>query len=117
MEKYSAPVQLYSPVPEQGAAIVSIEAVTPTRVKEYISSAPIVGFGYPVHCSDLPQPMKDFMGSLPPQQGKAAFVFCTQWLWSGDQAHLANQTFYYAKRMLIIFVVCVNDSVLIKTHL
>lgn len=66
--------------------ILSIEAVSLESTKEYIANNDLIGFGYPVHCSDLPQPMKDFIERLPLQQAKAAFIFCTQWLWSGDGA-------------------------------
>ena len=46
----------------------------------------MAGFGYPIYGSDLPQSMKRFIEKLEPVQKKAAFVFCTQWQWSGDGA-------------------------------
>jgi len=64
----------------------SIENLSPERTVALIEESSLVGFGYPVHGSDLPQPMKEFMMALPQSQGKQALVFCTQWLWSGDGA-------------------------------
>ena len=66
----------------------SIEAVTPVKAAALIEESSLVGFGYPIHGSDLPQPMKEFIEALPQYPGKDALVFCTQWLWSGDGAYL-----------------------------
>ncbi len=68
------------------ARAYSIETLTVEEAARLIKGASIAGFGYPVHGSDLPLPMKDFITGLPPSPGKKAFVFCTQWLWSGDGA-------------------------------
>ncbi len=70
------------------AKAYSIEAISPDDAKLLINEADIVGFGYPIYGSDLPQIMKDFIWKLEPVQEKKAFVFCTQWLWSGDGARL-----------------------------
>ncbi len=78
-----------------GSAI-SIETVNLNSVNELISANQLIGFGYPVYASDIPQPMKDFMSMLPVQDAKAAFVFCTQWLWSGDGAFVGAS--FLAKR-------------------
>ena len=66
----------------------SIEEVTPVKAAALIEESSLVGFGYPIHGSDLPQPMKEFIEALPQYPGKDALVFCTQWLWSGDGAFL-----------------------------
>ncbi len=66
----------------------SIEALTPAKTASLIEESSLVGFGYPIHGSDLPQPMKVFIEALPQSPGKEALVFCTQWLWSGDGAYL-----------------------------
>ena len=72
------------------ARAYSIEAVSADEAEALISAASITGFGYPVHGSDLPLPMKDFIESMPEGAGKQAFVFCTQWLWSGDGASVGG---------------------------
>lgn len=64
----------------------SIETVSPERSAALIEESSLVGFGYPIHGSDLPKPMKEFMLKLPQSHGKKALTFCTQWLWSGDGA-------------------------------
>jgi len=76
----------------------SIENLSPEKTVTLIEESSLVGFGYPVHGSDLPQPMKEFILALPQFQDKQALVFCTQWLWSGDGAaigasFLANKGF------------------------
>ncbi len=68
------------------ARAYSIETITVEEALELIQGSEIAGFGYPIHGSDLPVPMKDFIAQLPVMPGKKAFVFCTQWLWSGDGA-------------------------------
>ena len=64
----------------------SIETISVNEALELIQDSGITGFGYPIHGSDLPVPMKDFISQLPVLTGKRAFTFCTQWLWSGDGA-------------------------------
>jgi ferredoxin/flavodoxin len=64
----------------------SIEALTAHEADQLIQHADLTGFGYPIHGSDIPLPMKRFIDQLPQVQNKSAFVFCTQWLWSGDGA-------------------------------
>lgn len=64
----------------------SIEGAACREADALIDRCDLAGFGYPVYGSDLPQPMKDFIAGLAPVQGKPAFVYCTQWLWSGDGA-------------------------------
>ncbi len=70
------------------AQALSIETVTTAEAAALLDGTGPIGFGYPIHGSDLPLPMKDFISALPPAQGKKAFAFCTQWLWSGDGAAL-----------------------------
>ncbi len=72
------------------ARAYSIEAVSADEAEALIGDASLTGFGYPIHGSDLPLPMKDFIESMPEGAGKQAFVFCTQWLWSGDGASVGG---------------------------
>lgn len=69
----------------------SIEQLAPGDAGRIIAENDVVGIAYPIYGSDLPQLMKDFIGSLAPVKGKKAFVFCTQWLWSGDGARVGAQ--------------------------
>lgn len=71
---------------DRSARAYSIETLSVDEASKLISNSEIVGFGYPIHGSDLPKPMKSFISQLPSESGKRAFVFCTQWLWSGDGA-------------------------------
>jgi len=68
------------------ARAYSIENISINQALELIQDSEIAGFAYPVHGSDLPLTMKEFILQLPVLPGKRAFVFCTQWLWSGDGA-------------------------------
>lgn len=68
----------------------SIETLSEGEPAQIIDSADLVGFGYPIHGSDLPLPMKEFIAGLSPGPGKKALVFCTQWLWSGDGASVGG---------------------------
>jgi len=69
----------------------SIESVTAAEADALIEGASCVGFGYPVYASDVPQPMKDFLLALSPHPDVPAFVFCTQWMYSGDGARAATR--------------------------
>jgi ferredoxin/flavodoxin len=67
-------------------SIFSIEQSTPDIVTAALESD-IIGIGYPIYGSDLPQPMKDFINFTLPDnlKGKTKlFTFCTQLLFSGD---------------------------------
>jgi len=64
----------------------SIETVDGAAAALLATEADLVGIGYPIYGSDLPIPMKRFISELDGLAGKRAFVFCTQWLWSGDGA-------------------------------
>ncbi len=66
----------------------SIENISAVNIASLIEESSLVGFGYPIYGSDLPQLMKEFIDDLPQFPGKDALVFCTQWLWSGDGAYL-----------------------------
>ncbi len=66
---------------------VSIEKLTDETTNQLVNDAEVVGFGYPIYGSDLPQPMKEFILERLPKPdgpGKDAFVFCTQLIFSGD---------------------------------
>ena len=66
--------------------VYSIEKITPEEASALVEESDLAGFGYPIHGSDLPRPIQSFIKSLANPAGKTAFVFCTQWLWSGDGA-------------------------------
>lgn len=68
----------------------SIEGLEPGEADRLIRDADVVGFGYPVYGSDLPDPMKGFLTGLAPVN-REAFIYCTQWLWSGDGARVATE--------------------------
>ncbi len=68
------------------ARAYSVERLANGEAGRLLANCDLAGFGYPVHSSDLPEPMKDFICNLPESRGKRCFVFCTQWLWSGDGA-------------------------------
>lgn len=70
----------------------SIEKISPFDADALVRESDLVGLGYPTYGSDLPDNMKVFIRSLSPVQGKTAFVFCTQWLWSGDGARIGGST-------------------------
>ncbi|MDP3386002.1 MAG: EFR1 family ferrodoxin [Eubacteriales bacterium] len=64
--------------------IHSIENISLEEADTLISMSKYVGFGYPIYGSDLPETMKNFMSNLQPVDQKNTFLFCTQWLFSGD---------------------------------
>lgn len=68
------------------ARAYSVEQIAHEEACRLLRDGDAAGFGYPIYGSDLPQPMKDFIRCLPVFEGKKCFVFCTQWLWSGDGA-------------------------------
>lgn len=72
------------------AEAYSIETVSVEKAAAMIDAVDMVGFGYPIHGSDVAEPMEKFICSLPQVSGKKAFVFCTQWLWSGDGAQVGG---------------------------
>ncbi len=83
------------------ATAVSVDTVTPKKADWWIKTADLVLFGWPVYGSDLPEPMKRFLGALPKlEKSKHVHVFCTQMGFSGDGAWLAHQ--WLAEKGLII---------------
>lgn len=64
----------------------SIEELDKAQIAALLEENDIAGFGYPIYGSDVPVPMKTFFKGLSNGEGRLAFVFCTQWLWSGDGA-------------------------------
>lgn len=69
----------------------SIEQLVDGDADRLIAENDAIGFAYPIYGSDLPQLMKDFIGSLAAVKDKKAFIFCTQWLWSGDGARVGAE--------------------------
>ncbi|MGL4799491.1 MAG: EFR1 family ferrodoxin [Cellulosilyticaceae bacterium] len=76
---------------EMKVRTVSIEKVTTEEADKLIQVSDIVGFGYPIYCSDIPTIMKDFMEKLGVHTGKKSFVFCTQESFSGDGSRVATE--------------------------
>lgn len=52
----------------------SIEQIPPDSLPDF----DILGLGFPVHGGDAPVPVSAYLRSLPPGQGRGAFVFCTK---------------------------------------
>lgn len=76
------------------ADTVSVDTLTPAKADWWIRSADLVMFGWPVHGSDMPEPMRRFVESLPVvEKGKHIHVFCTQSAFSGDGAWHAHRLF------------------------
>ena len=72
------------------ATFYSIEELSIGSANRLIADCNFVGFGYPVYGSDVPAIMKDFMGRLNPAE-KDTFLYCSQWLWSGDGARIGTE--------------------------
>ncbi len=68
------------------ASAYSIEKITLLEARRIIEGCDLIGFGFPTHGSDLPFIMKKFFQKLSVDKSKKTFIFCTQWLWSGDGA-------------------------------
>ena len=68
--------------------VQNIEMISDTQAGLLAAQADLVGAGYPIYGSDLPEPMKAFLSGLPQGGGKPALVYCTQYLWSGDGARV-----------------------------
>lgn len=76
------------------ADTVSIDTLTPKKADWWIKSADLVVFGWPVYSSDMPDPMKRFVDSLPVvEKGKHVHVFCTQSAFSADGAWFQHRRF------------------------
>lgn len=95
----------------------NIERLDLAKNGPIIKEADICGFGYPIYGSDLPVPMKDFILKLNNNEGKKSFVFCTQWLWSGDGAaegrrYLQTKGFFclWGEHFLMPNNVCITQS-------
>ena len=71
-------------------AVHSIEKVAGEDADRIVRECDLLGIGYPTYGSDLPENMKAFIRYLIPVRQKTAFVFCTQWLWSGDGARIGG---------------------------
>ncbi len=69
----------------------SIERLSAATAAQLIAGCDVVGFGYPTYGSDLPEPMQTFMDQLQNTKPKKCFVFCTQWIWSGDGARVGAE--------------------------
>ena len=69
--------------------VESIERTDADAAARLVAGADLVGLGWPVYGSDLPEPMKQFVDTtLPLAEGRRVFTFCTQLLFSGDGARV-----------------------------
>jgi flavodoxin/ferredoxin len=76
------------------ADTVSIDSLDAKKTNWWIKTADLVFFGWPVYFSDVPEPMKRFIGNLLPiEKGKHIHVFCTQAAFSGDGAWVSRKLF------------------------
>jgi ferredoxin/flavodoxin len=68
--------------------VSSIETIDREVLLADLDRADIVGLGWPVYGSDLPEPMKRFLDLLPDGRGRRVFAFCTQLFFSGNGARV-----------------------------
>ncbi|MCF7924655.1 MAG: EFR1 family ferrodoxin [Candidatus Izimaplasma sp.] len=61
---------------------------------ELIKEYDLVGIGYPIYGSDIPQIIYNIINKLQPENSKKGFIFCTQLMFSGDGAA------YVAKKLV-----------------
>lgn len=74
------------------ASAVSIDTLTPKKADWWIKTADLILMGWPVYHSNLPEPVKRFIDTLPVnEKGKHVHVFCTQMCFSGDGAWAAHK--------------------------
>ncbi|MBD3191907.1 MAG: hypothetical protein GF308_14765 [Candidatus Heimdallarchaeota archaeon] len=88
--------QLQEKLTEKGITVnccsaESNDAKEPKKVEKLMAQADIVGFGYPIYGSDIPKLFMDFIKQLPKVEKKAAFVYTTMMLFSGDGAIVAKR--------------------------
>lgn len=60
-------------------------------MQKIIAESDIIGFGYPIYGSDVPDNYRAFLRALPKVNNKLAFVFTTMLLFSGDGAIVAKR--------------------------
>ena len=65
---------------------ISIESITIDIADKLVTESDLIGFAYPIHASDVPEIMRNFMKYLHRVDNKEAMVFCSQWIFSGDGA-------------------------------
>jgi ferredoxin/flavodoxin len=66
--------------------VMSIESID--DMNKEIESADIIGLGYPIYGSDMPEIVHTFLSKVSTFYQKQAFVFCTQYMFSGDGANV-----------------------------
>ncbi len=75
--------------------MISIEQTDPDECARSICDADLVGIGYPIYGSDLPDIVKHFIDDIlptaPPQKPRL-FLYCTQLMFSGDGAYVYADT-------------------------
>ena len=64
--------------------IVSIENTE--SLQEITMTDDIIGIGYPIYGSDIPEPVLRFFDKIKMHAKQRAFVYCTQFMYSGDGA-------------------------------
>ena len=65
-------------------SVISLE--TAHDADHLIEGADVIGLGYPIYGSDFPEPVARWLESLLYSPSKRAFVYCTQFRYSGDGA-------------------------------
>ena len=65
-------------------SVISLE--TAHDAASLIDAADVVGLGYPIYGSDFPEPVARWLEALLHNPSKRAFVYCTQFRYSGDGA-------------------------------
>ena len=106
------------------AELYDIETVPPDSLSVIVHDNDIIGFGYPIFGSDLPLVMKEFMQALPAVQNpKPVFLFCTQWMFSGDGTFAALEflpssyrTVNWSEHFLMPNNVCISSIKLPYTN-
>ena len=83
---YFVAKQLQADLQSQGSTCSILNLESSDSFDALIAEADVIGLGYPIYGSDMPQPVHTFIEGLKNGQGKRAFVFCTQVIYSGDGA-------------------------------
>jgi len=69
--------------------VISVETIN--QCQQQIETADIIGIGYPIYGSDMPEPITTFIKKMENHPNKRAFVYCTQMMYSGDGASIGGK--------------------------
>ncbi|MFW9922159.1 MAG: EFR1 family ferrodoxin [Candidatus Thorarchaeota archaeon] len=75
----------------EGNSIESVIVIQKEKIEQILTASDIIGFGYPIYGSDIPENFHKFLKTLPKMEGKIAFVYTTMMLFSGDGAIVAKR--------------------------